>query len=112
MKKDLPFYKNHWLIDSGASDHIRPYLEDFFSLLQGERLASTANSSIIQMYGPHTIILKQDIPKALPVFLTRVWYASEAAHRLLSVAALTSQGFSCKITDKIKIWDKQGNLVI
>ena len=29
--KDLPFYKNHWLIDSGASDHIAPYLEDFSS---------------------------------------------------------------------------------
>ena len=26
--------------------------------------------------------------------------------------ALTSQGFSCKITDKTKIWDKQGKLVI
>ena len=35
--KDLPgFYKDHWLIDSGASDHIMPYLEDFSNLAQGE----------------------------------------------------------------------------
>ena len=35
--KDLPeFYKDHWLIDSGASDHITPYLEDFSNLAQGE----------------------------------------------------------------------------
>ena len=112
MTKNLPLYKNHWLIDSGASDHIMPYLEDFSSLLQGERLASTTNGSIIQMHGPGTIILKQDVPKAPPVLLTGVWYAPEAAHRLLSVTAFTSQGFSCKITYETKIWDKQGKLVI
>ena len=39
--KDLPgFYKDHWLIDSGASDHITPYLEDFSNLAQGEQFAS------------------------------------------------------------------------
>ena len=75
-------------------------------------MASTANGSIIQMHGPGTIILKQDTPKAPIVHLPGVWYAPEAAHRLLSVTALTSQGFSCKITDKTKIWDKQGKLVI
>ena len=64
------------------------------------------------MHGPGTIVLKQDTPKAPIVRLTGVWYAPEAAHRLLSVTALTSQGFSCKITDKTKIWDKQGKLVI
>ena len=106
------FYQSHWLIDSGASDHITPYLEDFSNILSGERLASTANGSIIQMHGPGTIVLKQDTPKAPIVRLIGVWYAPEAAHRLLSVTALTSQGFSCKITDKTKIWDKQGKLVI
>ena len=112
MTKDLPFYKNHWLIDLGASNLIMSYLKDFSSLLQGERLASTANGSIIQMHGPDTIILKQDVPKAPPVLLTRVWYAPKAAHRFLSVMALTSQGCSCKITNKTKIWDKQGKFVI
>jgi hypothetical protein len=70
--QELPFYKDHWLIDSGASDHITPYLGDFSSILQGERLASTANGSIIQMHGPGTVILKQDRPKAPPVLLTGV----------------------------------------
>jgi transposase InsO family protein len=110
--QELPFYKDHWLIDSGASDHITPYLGDFSSILQGECLASTANGSIIQMHGPGTVILKQDRPKAPPVLLTGVWYAPEAAHRLLSVTALTSHGFTCKITNVTKIWDRQGKLVV
>ena len=71
--KDLPgFYKDHWLIDSGASDHITPYLEDFSNLAQGEQFASTANGSIIKMHGPGTIILKQDHRLAPPVTLTGV----------------------------------------
>jgi hypothetical protein len=110
--QELPFYKDHWLIDSGASNHITPYLGDFSSILEGEHLASTANGSIIQMHGPGTIILKQDRPNALPVLLTGVWYAPEAAHRLLSVTALTTHDFTCKITTVTKIWDRQGKLVI
>ena len=64
------------------------------------------------MNGPGTIILKQDHRSAPLVTLTGVWYAPEAAHRLLSVTALTHQGFQCKITDRTKIWDNQGHLVI
>ena len=88
-RKDLPgFYKDHWLIDSGASDYITPYLEDFSNLAQGERFASTANGSIIKMHGPGTIVLKQDHRSAPSVTLTGVWYAPEAAYCLLSVTAL------------------------
>jgi hypothetical protein len=47
-----------------------------------------------------------------PVLLTGVWYAPEAAHRLLSVTALTTHGFTYKITTVTKIWDRQGKLVI
>ena len=111
--KDLPgFYKDHWLIDSGASDHIMPYLEDFSNLAQGEQFASTANGSIIKLHGPGTIVLKQDHRSAPPVTLTGVWYAPKAAHCLLSVTTLTHQGFQCEITDRTKIWDNQRHLVI
>ena len=92
-RKTPGFYKDHWLIDSEASDHITPYLEDFSNLAQGERFASTANGSIIKMHGPGTIVLKQDHRSTPPVTLTGVWYAPEAAHHLLSVTALTHQGF-------------------
>ena len=54
------FHQSHWLIDSGASDHITLYLEYFLNILLEEWLASTANGSIIRMHGPGTIILKQD----------------------------------------------------
>ena len=92
--KDLPgFYKDHWLIDLGASDHITPYLGGFSNLAQGEQFASSANGSIIKMHGPGTIVLKQDHRSAPPVTLTEVWYVQEAAHHLLSVTALTHQGF-------------------
>ena len=64
------------------------------------------------MHGPGTIVLKQDHRSAPPVTLTGVWYAPEAAHCLLSVTALTHQGFRCEITDRTKIWDNQGRLVI
>ena len=88
--KDLPgFHKDHWLIDSGASDHITPYL----NLAQREHFASTTNGSIIKMCGPGTIVLKQDHRSTSPVTLTGVWYAPEATHHLLSVTALTYQGF-------------------
>ena len=88
--KDLPeFYKDHWLINSGASDYITPYL----NLAQREHFASTANGFIIKMHGPGTIILKQDHRSTSPVTLTGVWYAPEAAHHLLLVTALTYQGF-------------------
>ena len=64
------------------------------------------------MHGPGTNVLKQDHRSAPPVTLTGVWYAPEAAHRLLLVTALTHQGFQCEITDRTKIWDNQGCLVI
>ena len=85
--------QDHWLIDSGASDHITPYLEDFSNLAQGEQFASTTNGSIIKMHGLGTIVLKQDHRSAPPVTLTGVWYAPEAAYHLLLVTALTHQGF-------------------
>ena len=76
--KDLPeFYKDHWLIDSGATGHIMPYLEDFSNLAQGKQFASTANGSIIKMHGPCTIILKQDHRSAPPVTLTGAWYVKQ-----------------------------------
>ena len=111
--KDLPgFYKDYWLIDLGASDHITPYLEDFSNLAQGKQFASTANGSIIKMHESGTIVLKQNHRSTSPVTLTGVWYAPEAAHRLLLVTALTHQGFQCEITDRTKIWNNQGCLVI
>ena len=64
------------------------------------------------MHGSGTIVLKQNHRSTSPVTLTGVWYAPEAAHCLLLVTALTHQGFQCEITDRTKIWDNQGCLVI
>jgi hypothetical protein len=111
-KNLLDFYHGHWLVDLGCSDHITPYLDDFSNLAQGEQYASTANGAVVKMTGPGTIVLQQDKLQAPPITLMEVWYAPEAAHCLLSVTALTNQGFRCEITDTTKIWNKQGHLVM
>jgi hypothetical protein len=56
--QELPFYKDHWLIDSGASDHIMPYLGDFSSILQGEHLASTANGCYARRTRPSSGLIR------------------------------------------------------
>jgi hypothetical protein len=50
--------------------------------------------------------------KDTTLVLTRVYHAPHVSNPLLSVIALTKQGFTCTIGDKTQIWDKTGNLVI
>ena len=110
MLENAAFYRDHWLIDSGCSDHLTPYLEDFSHLGTRKRYASTADGSLMEMLGPGTVVLQQQ--KLSPVVLQDVWLSPTAAHRLLSVTALTRRGYRCAITDQTKLWDRQGRLVI
>ena len=47
-----------WLIDSGATNHISPYLNDFTSLNNGEKICEVANGMTMKMTGPGHIIMK------------------------------------------------------
>ena len=64
-------------------------------------------------YGPGTVLLKHNNGECnKTLMLTRVYYAPHVSHCLLSITALTKQGFTCTIGDTTQIWDKTGNLVI
>ena len=103
------------MIDSGYTDHLSPFLDDFVHLGTVKRLATVANGGKVNMYGPGTILLKQ-VDDALPsihIKLEDVWYASQASNHLLSVTSLTNHSYCCEITSQgSSIWDKRGREVI
>ena len=51
------FAKNHCMIDSGCTDHLTPFKDDFAHLGTTVRSASVANGQTVPMYGPGKIIL-------------------------------------------------------
>ena len=90
---DKDFTKNHWMVDSGCTDHLTPFKDDFAHLGTAVCSASVANGQTVLMYGPGKIIL-QSFKGSEPIVLNEVWYAPHAAHRLLSVNTLTGQGYT------------------
>lgn len=105
------FARLHWMIDSGCTDHLSPYLDDFAHLDDTVRYAVVANGQKVPLYGPGKIIVRQE---SLPsIVLEGVWYAPKATHRLLSVPTLTAQGYKCQIKGtQTTIWNAKGKLVI
>ena len=93
------FAKTHWMIDSGCTNHLSPFLDDFVHLGTVKRSATVANGGKVNMYGPGTVLLKQ-VDDALPsihIKLEDVWYAPQASNHLLSVTSLTNHGYRCEI---------------
>ena len=110
---DKDFTKNHWMVDSGCTDHLTPFKDDFAYLGTAVHSASVANGQTVLMYGPGKIILQQSFKGSEPIVLDEVWYAPCTAHRLLSVNTLTGQGYRCVINDQEgRIWNASGTLVI
>ena len=85
--------RHHWMIDSGCTDHLSPFLDDFAHLGNLVRHAVVANGQKVPMYGPGKIIINQRIKGTEPLVLKEVWYAPHAGHQLLSVPILNSQGY-------------------
>ena len=107
------FAKHHWMIDSGCTDHLTPFKDNFAHLETSVQSASIADGSRVPMYGPGKVILQQSFKGSEPVVLEEVWYAPYAVLRLLSVNTLTSQGYKCVIKDQeSRIWNANGALVI
>ena len=107
------FARRHWMIDSGCTDHLSPFKDDFAHLGSKVRQAVVANGQTVPMYGPGKVIIQQHLKGSEPLVLKEVWFAPHAAHRLLSVPTLTAQGFKCTINEKeSRIWDSNENLVI
>ena len=93
---DKNFAKDHWMIDSGCTDHLTPFKDDFAHLGTTVCSATIANGQTVPMYGPGKIIL-ESFKGSEPIVLEEVWYAPHAVHRLLSVNTLTGQGYRCVI---------------
>ena len=101
------------MVDSGCTNHLSPYPEDFVSRENHQQNCKTANGNIMPIFGPGTVILRHhngERPRTL--VLTRVHYAPHVSHRLLSITALTKQGFMCTIRDKTQICPRSGSLMI
>ena len=106
-------HKDKWMVDSRCTDHLSPFLDDFVSKEDHKRNCKTANGEIMPIFGPGTVLLKHNNgERNKTLVLTGVYYAPHVSHHLLSITALTKQGFTCTIGDKTQIWDKTGNLVI
>jgi hypothetical protein len=105
------FARLHRMIDSGCTDHLSPYLDDFTHLNDTVQYAVVANGQKVLLYGPGKIIVRQE---SLPlIVLEGVWYAPKVTHCLLSVPTLTAQGYKCQIKGiSTSIWNAKGKLVI
>jgi hypothetical protein len=105
---------NLWLVDSGCSNHLTPFEGDFVSRQSHINKCKTANGSIISVYGPGTVLVKHfNGQETVTLTLSGVWYAPHIQHRLLSVTALTSLGFTCAIAGtKTQFFDKDSRLVL
>ena len=110
---DHNHYKDKWMVDSGCTDHLSPYLDDFVSKEDCKRNCKTANGEMMPIYGPGTVLFKHNNGECnITLVLTRVYYVPHVSHFLLSVTALTKKGFRCTIGDKTQIWNKTGTLII
>ena len=58
------------MIDSGCTDHLTPFKDDFAHLGTTVRSATVANGQIVPMYGPGKIILESF--KGEPIVLEEV----------------------------------------
>jgi hypothetical protein len=102
------------MVDSRCTDHLSPYLDDLFQKKIGNGIVRQLMENLcLYIYGPGTVILKHhNGEKDTTLVLTGVYHAPYVSNCLLSVTALTKQGFTCTIRDKTQIWNKTGNLVI
>ena len=103
------------MIDSGCTDHLSPFMDDFIHLGDQKWTASVANGNKVSMYGSGTILIQQINGGFKPptISLEEVWYAPDSSHHLLSVPSLTYHGYCCEITSSgSQIWDKRGHMVI
>ena len=51
-------HKDKWMVDSGCTDHLSPFPEDFISRKNHTRNCKTANGNIMPIFGPGTVILR------------------------------------------------------
>ena len=93
-----------WLLDSGATQHVSPHLEDFAEI-DKNRTASltTANKKAnaeVQGIGNVITVIKDDPGKEHRITIKDVWYAPDVPVRILSVIKLARKGYKVQNDDK------------
>ena len=53
------FARHHWMIDSGCTDHLSPFEDDFVHLGTQTRYAAVANGQQVSKHGPGKIVVQQ-----------------------------------------------------
>ena len=62
------FACHHWMIDSGCTDHLSPFEDDFVHLDTQTRYATVANGQQVSMHGPGKVVNQQHVKgKILPI---------------------------------------------
>ena len=103
------------MIDSGCTDHLLSFFDDFIHLGDQRWTAFVANGNKVSIYGPGTIVIQQINGGFKPptVSLEEAWYVPDSSYCLLSVPLLTNHGYCCEITNsRSSIWDNRGCMVI
>ena len=52
------FARHHWMIDSGCTDHLSPFEDDFIHLGTQTRYAAVANGQQVFMHGPGKVVVQ------------------------------------------------------
>ena len=52
------FTKNHWMINSGCTNYLTPFMDDFAHLGKKVHYASVANGERVPIYGPGKVIVQ------------------------------------------------------
>ena len=69
------------MVDSGSTDHLSPYLDDFVSKGGCKGNCKTANGELVPIYGPGTVLLKHNNGESnKTLMLTGVYYAPHVSH--------------------------------
>ena len=65
MVTDPNQHKDKCMVDSGCTDLLSPYLDDFVSKEDHKRNCKTANSEIMPIFGPGMVLLKHNNGNAI-----------------------------------------------
>lgn len=102
----------HWILDTGATNHMTGARSDFFELDTGVRgTVKFGDSSIVNIEGHGTVLvnLKNGDHNAL----TGVYHIPRLTTNIISIGQLDEEGFKILIEGGLlKIWDVQRRLLV
>lgn len=107
-------YKSHWILDSGATEHMTSDRERFDSLQQYTSTVEVANSEKIAVTGKGEILLApRDNANGRNFTMSDVLYVPNLGGSLLSIGRIEERGFRVQFAEgEAKIINKDGETVL